>query len=303
MSHNPPSEHARYEYSDRSDVGADTGLSESPADMSHPELGDCRAAFRANITRNASWLMSLLTGVVVFGGLLGYMIHQDGLRPKDQGLAIGQLIMAALAVMCAVLLIRAVRNASGDLLLFEKGLIARRGKKLEQLRWDDVETIFEEVRVTTYDHGAATHIKHKLRFCLGDQRQMQLDLSAFLESEQISAAVADATLPRLLRDAQARLATGQLVEFGFVNLSGAGLERPGDVSGKAALGWRDVAEFTLDNGLLTIKSLRGWKPWAWKAVEDIPNLRVLIALLERNTSDALQPCSEAKNREPDLTAP
>jgi len=290
------------ECSDRNESAAGAGRIEMAGGASHPEMGECRAAFRANILRNASWLMSLAIGVAVGGVLLGYMIHQDGLWPQDLGITIVQLLMAADVVICSVLLVRAIRKANCDLLIFDKGLIARRGKQLEKIQWDDIEAVFEEVTVITYNQGAATQIRHKLRIRLRDQRQTRLDLSSFPESEQISAAIADATVPRLLHEAQVKLSAGQLVEFGFVNISGAGLERPGDVSGTAALNWRDVAEFTIDDGLLTIKSLKGWKPWAWKAVEQIPNLRVLITLLERYTTDALMPAGEKQSPLAELAA-
>jgi Family of unknown function (DUF6585) len=302
MSPYQSSEQSSAECSDRNDPGAGADPIGPAGGTSHPEMGECRAAFRANILRNASWFMSLAIGIAVCGVLLGYMIHQDGLWPQDLGLAIGQLVMAAVVVICSVLLVRAIRNANCDLLLFQKGLVARRGKQLEKIQWDDIDAVFEEVTIITYNHGAATQIRHKLRFRLRDQRETRLDLSSFPESEQISAAIANATVPRMLHEAQIKLGAGQLVEFGFVNISGAGLERPGDVSGTAALGWRDVAEFTIDDGLLTIKSLKGWKPWASKAVEEIPNLRVLIELLERYTTDALMPADEKPRPQAELVA-
>jgi uncharacterized protein DUF6585 len=271
-----------------------------PADERHPQLGELLAVYRGDITRNGSWLMSLLAGMVVCFGLFGYMVHNDGLWPKDQGLAIGQLVMAALGAFCVALLALAIRNANFRLSLYEQGLVACRGKQFEQIAWDDVDAVIEGMSITTYNHGAARQIKHKLKLRLTDGREVKLDLSSIADSERASAMVAARTLPRLVRQARAKLAAGQTVSFGYVKLRADGLERSGAGTGPSFLGWRDVAEYALDNGLLTIKSLKGWSDWFSKPVDQIENLQLLIVFLDHYTAGTPLPGSEVPTQEPEL---
>lgn len=266
----------------------------------HPQLGQCLAEFRGDITRNGSWLMSLLAGIVVCFGLFGYMVHNDGFWPKDQGLAIGQLVMAALGVVCAVLLVLAIRNANSKFQFFEKGLIARRGKQLAEFQWDDILSVTEGMSVTTYNEGVAKQTKHKVTFRLAGGREVKLDLSSVPESQHVSTMIAAATMPRLVGETKAALAAGQTVDFGYVKLRPEGLERHGDLAATKFLGWRDIAEYTLDNGYLTIKSLKGWKAWVSKPVDEIANIRVLIAFIDHYAGHMPLPGDETVSPEPEL---
>jgi len=287
---------------DCENLAGDGCSSANPAQEAHPELGQCLAVFRGDITRNGSWLMSLLAGIVVCFGLFGYMVHNDGLWPKDQGLAIGQLVMAALGLFCIALLALAIRNADFRLSLYERGLVACRGKQFEQILWNDVNAVIEGMSITTYNHGTARQIKHKLKLRLTGGREMQLDLSSVADSEGASALIAGRTLPRLMQQAKAKFAAIQPVDFGFLKVRADGLERPGGGTGVDFLGWRDIAEHSLDNGYLTIKSLKGWSDWVSKPVDQIENLQLLIALLDHYTACAPLPESAARPQEPELAA-
>ncbi len=251
---------------------------ESVAEL-HPELGQCLAAYRGDVSRNGSWLMSLIMGVVVCFGLTGYMIHNDGLWPKDQGLAIGQLVMGLLGVGCVALLVRAIRKANSDLLIFENGLIARRGKQLDKLHWDAVQSVFESMSITTYNGGVATQVKHHLRFCLDDVREVKLDLSSIGDSEEASGIIANLTVPRLVQRTREKIESGQAADFGCIKLHRDGLAKANDPAGNV-LGWRDIAEYSFDDGCVTVKSLKGWKTWVSGSLDKTPNFRVLAAFLE-----------------------
>jgi len=262
----------------------------------HPELGACLAAYRGGILRNLSWIMSLIGGAVVGFVLLGIMIQRDGFPPKDQELMLFQLAMVGLSFTCIALLVHAIRNANSDLLLFDRGLISRRGKHLTEVKWDDIDAVYEGMSIITYNHGAVTQIKHKIRFRLRDQREIKLDLSFVSNSEEVAATIAKATVPRLVREAQAKLAAGQAADFGFLKVTRDGLALAGDKT----LGWRDIGEYTINEGVLTIRSIKGWSVWAKKNTDEIPNLQVLVVFLEHHRRGATLPSSEAAHEEPAL---
>src|SRR5262245_4218996 len=267
------------------------------AGESHPELGACLAAYRGGIMRNLSWILSLVAGAIVGFVLLGIMIQRDGFLPKDQGLVLFQLAMVAISVVSIALLVLAIRNANSDLLFFEKGLISRRGQHLTQIKWDDIDAMYEGMSIIRYNHGAVTQVKHKVRLRLRDQREIKLDLSPVPNSEEVSALINQAIAPRLIREAQAKIAAGQAADFGFVKVTRDGLAMPGDKK----LGWRDVGEYTIHEGLLTIRSIKGWSVWAKKGTDEIPNFRVLVAFLEHHRTGQRLPTDQAASEEPELT--
>lgn len=270
---------------------------------SHPELGECLAAYKANLSRNLSWVGMNLLGVLFFGGVGTYMVYSDGFLPPELGLAIGQLLTLGLAVAWVVMIALSLRGANADLLLFENGVRSCKGRRIEEFKWADIEAVLEGMSVTTYEHGAATQVKHKIRFHMTDKREIKLDLSFVPDSEEVSAIISGATMPRLVRRVQERLAAGQLAEFGAIKLRPDGLERPGDFSGTQTLTWADLKEFKVDNGYLTIKSQQNWvMPWYWKSIEEIPNVRVLLAFIEHHTSGVPLPTADERDQERALAA-
>jgi Family of unknown function (DUF6585) len=262
----------------------------------HPKLGQCLASFRGGIMRNLSWLLSLVAGAVVGFVILGVMIHNDGFWPKDQGLALFQLAMVGLSVTSIGLLVHAIRNANSDLLFFDRGLISRHGKQLTQIKWDEIAAVYEGMSIIKYNHGAVTQIKHKIRFRLRDQREIKLDLSPVPNSEEVSSLIVSAIAPRLIRETQAKLAAGQAADFGFLKVTRDGLALAGDKK----LAWRDIGEYTIHEGLLTIRSIKGWSVWAKKGTDEIPNFRVLVAFLEHHRSGQPLPGSKSESEEPEL---
>jgi hypothetical protein len=264
----------------------------------HPELGQCLAAYRAGLLRNLSWILSLVAGAIVGFVLLGVMIQRDGFPPNDQGLLLFQLAMVGISLTSIGLLVYSLRNANSDLLFFERGLIARRGKQLTQIKWNDIDAFYEGMSIIRYNHGAVTQIKHKIRFRLRDQREIKLDISSFNNSEEASAMIASAIVPRLAREAQAKLEAGQAVDFGFLKVTREGLALPGDKT----LGWRDIGEYTINEGLLTIRSIKGWSVWVKKNTDEIPNLQVLVVFLEHHRCGAPLPGHEAGRDEQELAA-
>jgi len=267
-----------------------------PAGEPHAELGECLAAYRGGILRNLSWILSLVAGAIVGFVLLGIMIQRDGFPPNDQGLLLFQLAMVGISLTSISLLVYALRHANSDLLFFERGLISRRGKQLTQIKWNDIDAFYEGMSIVRYNHGAVTQIKHKIRFRLRDQREIKLDLSSINNSEEVTAMIASATVPRLAREAQARLDAGQTVDFGFLEVTRDGLALNGDKT----LGWRDIGEYTINQGLLTIRSIKGWSVWAKKNTDEIPNLQVLVVFLEHHRCGASVPGHEAGRDEQEL---
>src|SRR5262245_3869632 len=116
MSHDATCERSENECQDIDDFdaadAADPGpVDNTPAGEPHPQLGECLASFRGDITRNLSWMGVLLMGIVVSGGMLAYVIHKEGLW-SNEGLPIFHAVMAALLVTCITLLVLAIRNAN-----------------------------------------------------------------------------------------------------------------------------------------------------------------------------------------------
>jgi hypothetical protein len=126
---------------------------------------------------------------------------------------------------------------------------------------------------------------------------VKLDLSFVPDSEEVSGIVASAIVPRLIEETQAKLKSGQAADFGCVKMRSDGLE-----SGGKTLGWRDIAEYNVDNGYLTIKALKGWSAWLSKSLDEIPNFRVLVAFLEHYRTSAPQPGGDSSRQQPELAA-
>jgi hypothetical protein len=252
-----------------------------PKETSHPEYGDVVAKFRGTIGRNAVHIGMLFLGMGFFALVLVKMLVIDKLRVDQH--AIGLLVMAGGVAACGFMFIRALVGADADLVLFTNGLMARKGSTLHEFKFDDIESVTESVTQHIVGDKTVSRVSHWIELGLkGRAKPLRLDLSFVPSSEEVSGIVHAATLPRLIEAATQALTARQELPYGkYLKLRSDGPMRRGVWGGWEFIPWGRIDAVSVEDGSLKITTRHdGMFPWYWWAVDQIPNFRVLLAILQ-----------------------
>jgi hypothetical protein len=159
--------------------------------------------------------------------------------------------------------------------LYEHGLAYTSRKGLEMWRWEEVAQLFAAI-TRHYTNGVYTGTTHV--YTLIDRQNRRLVLNDSLEHiEDLGKAVEAATFPALYAGTSAQYNSGMAVVFGPVTISKSGIQFKNKV-----FPWTDVKEVTIRRGILQVsKKDGGWFSGASAAVAGIPNLRVLLSIIDQ----------------------
>jgi len=159
--------------------------------------------------------------------------------------------------------------------VYERGLAYSSRKGLELWQWEQVARLF--VAITRhYTNGVYTGTTHV--YTLMDNQSRKLVLNDSLEQiEALGQSVEAQTFPLLYASASSQYNSGVAVSFGPVLLSKAGLQ-----FNKKVYPWADVKQVSIKRGVLQVaRKDGGLFSGASVAVSGIPNLRVLLSILDQ----------------------
>ena len=186
------------------------------------------------------------------------------------------LVISGVLLLIAVLAgLEAYAEWVRGAVLYEGGLAYRSRKGIQTWRWEDVDRFYTAI-TRHYTNGIYTGTTHV--YTLMDRQKKRLVLSdAFRHVEDLGKSIEQSIFPRLYGQAADRYNGGEALEFGPVSLSKGGIQ-----IGKKVYPWSEVRQVSIQRGILRVsKKDGGWFSGAQAAASAIPNLRVLLSIMDQ----------------------
>jgi len=160
---------------------------------------------------------------------------------------------------------------------YERGFAYNDRKGIQIWQWEDVLSMKSAI-TRHYTNGIYTGTTHV--YTLTNRQNQRLVLSdSFGKVEELAKYIDQNIFPLLYAHATDQYNAGQTIIFGQVAISKAGI-----VIGKKTYPWTDVKEVSIHQGILKVsRKDGGWFSVASAAASVIPNLRVLLSIIDQVT--------------------
>ncbi len=245
-------------------------------------LGAPRAWFQTkawNRVGNLVMFFLLLSAscLLFFYGLYDTYLAYEKHGPAmiDDKIITPTLIAFALFALGALAGWGAYANWTKGAAVYDKGFVLRDRKGLHPWAWEDVASFTASV-TRHYTNGIYTGTTHTYTI-LNKQSERLVLGDSFKNVEQLAALIEQSTFPILYDRAAAQYNSGQAVVFGPVAFSKSGI-----VIGKKTYPWPEVQQVSIHQGFLKVsKKGGGWFSGASAAASTIPNLRVLLSIIDQ----------------------
>ncbi len=240
--------------------------------QSHNLVGMLVAEHHANPRAQREALMAGwgLVAVGAFFALIGLLVSKGqwpALVVSVAGLPV--------ALIGVVALVGRQRRRDLCVRLFTDGFTRTLSGQTVAVHWDEVAEVWQNV-IQTYRGSAHTNTTHIYTVCLADGRKFvfndQVDKIAGL-----GAALQQQCAARMLPRAREAYNAGEVITFGPLSVN-----RDGITKGSATLPWEQVEQVELRRGVLHVRKKKERRDWAFAMASKIPNLPVLIALVNQN---------------------
>ncbi|GHO99016.1 hypothetical protein KSF_090640 [Reticulibacter mediterranei] len=242
---------------------------------------------RSSIGYGVGGLLVLGFAALMLGVLLEDDIAHHNIGAGDWLMAAFLLLLLGIILGCCRLIFHALALiiSKPKIYQFKQGLVILRGNRASSYPWRQVKFLWKTVidhylkqsgtftSTVTYQ-GRSYHFTLRLQ----DDRKLRLDndLEHIRElGEQIDQEVFQALWPAAL----ASLEAGETLSFGNFRIDAQGLIR-----GQKALSWKDWPLLTVNKGSVTIKAAGQEKAWAKSELAEIPNYRLFLALIGRQSN-------------------
>jgi len=245
-------------------------------------LGGLIEIFPLRKGRRWTWLvvaLILLTasaGVKIYGITLAYLgWKRYGAAVVGESLFWPLVIAAGLFLLSLIFAGVAYSNWIKAIALYQNGFtyIDRRG--LHPWRWRDITAL--RMAVTNHDilglHTGTTHA-----YTIENRSGNRLALNdGFSRAEELARVIEENTFSLLFDQAAQQYNVGKNLTFGPVMVNKAGIQ-----VGRRSYGWGEVQQVSIQQGILKVsKKGGGWFSGAREAASNIPNLRVLLNVIDR----------------------
>ena len=169
----------------------------------------------------------------------------------------------------------AYANWNKGVAVYDRGFAYHDRKGIQLWRWEDVLSLTAAV-TRHYTNGVYTSTTHI--YTLFNQRNERLVLSDMFKGvEQLAAAIEQAIFPLLYERASTQYNAGQMIVFGPMSVSKAGIQ-----IGKKTYPWAEVEQVSIHQGVLRVsKKGGGWFSGASAMAASIPNLRVVLSIIDQ----------------------
>ena len=158
---------------------------------------------------------------------------------------------------------------------YERGFAYNDRKGIQIWRWEDVVSMKTAI-TRHYTNGIYTGTTHI--YTLYNRLNQRLVLAdSFVKIEELAKNIDQSIFPLLYGRAADQYNAGQTIVFGPVAISIAGI-----AIGKKTYPWTDVKEVSIHQGILKVsRKDGGWFSGASAAASSIPNLRVLLGIIDQ----------------------
>jgi hypothetical protein len=222
----------------------------------------------------------LLAGGAVLGALFGvydaYVMAQRYGQIKFWDTLIPYLIFGALALLIGVGMaawsLFHWRHALG---LYEHGFAYHNQSELMSVRWSEVASFYMSI-TRNYTNGVYTGTTHIYTVHLMDGRKLVFG-DVFENVEALGNGLQEMLFPVQYRRASEQFNAGQTVTFDKISLH----KTEGLTIDNKKYPWHEIENISLNQGMLQVaKKGGGWFSGASKMVASIPNLQVLLTLVD-----------------------
>lgn len=158
---------------------------------------------------------------------------------------------------------------------YEGGFAYNDRKGIQIWRWEDVVSMMSAItrHYTIGIYSGTTHM-YTLYNC---QNQRLVLSDSFDKVEELAKLIDENIFPLLYGPAADQYNAGQAIAFGPVTISKTGI-----AIGKKTYPWTDVSEVSIHQGILKVSRKEGgWFSGASAAASAIPNLRVLLTIIQQ----------------------
>ena len=221
----------------------------------------------------------LLAGAVLvflFGAYETYLAYRlHGPAMIDDKLT-GPLVIAFILFMFGLLAgWSAYANWNKGVAAYERGFAYRDRKGIQVWSWENVVSMKSAI-TRHYINGIYTGTTHI--YTLYNRQNQRLVLSDSIgKVEELAKSIDQSIFPLLYGPAADQYNAGGTIAFGPVAISKAGI-----AIGKKTYPWTDVKEVSIHQGILKVSRKEGgWFSGASAAASAIPNLRILLTILQQ----------------------
>ena len=215
-------------------------------------------------------------GLFFYGIYSAYSSYQKhGISIVDDKLIVPVIIAIVLFLLGILAGWSAFDNWNKGVLLYGQGFALRSRKGVKTWRWDEIVSMTAAV-TRHYTNGIYTGTTHA--YTLFNRQSEKLVLNdIFKKVEELAEAIGQNLFPLLYERAAQEYNEGKLLTFGPVTTSKAGIQ-----IGKKVYPWTEVKDVSIHQGTLKVsKKDGGWFSGATASAAAIPNLRVLLAIIDQ----------------------
>jgi hypothetical protein len=214
--------------------------------------------------------------VFLYGIYDTYMAYQKhGPAMIDDKMTVPVIIAFVLFLLGLVAGWSAYANWNKGVAIYERGFAIRDRKGIQIWRWEDIVSLTAAV-TRHYTNGIYTGTTHV--YTLFNRQNERLVVNdAFVKVDELANGIEQSIFPLLYERAAQQYNDGQLLVFGLVAASKAGIQ-----IGKKTYPWQDVKEVSIRQGVLKVsRKDGGWFSGASASAATIPNLRVLLTIINQ----------------------
>ena len=212
----------------------------------------------------------------LYGVYAAYSAYQKhGVAVIDDQLIVPMIIAIVLFLLGLLAAWSAFVNWNRGVLLYERGFAVRSRKDIQTWRWEDIISMTAAVtrHYTNGIYSGTTHV-----YTLVNRQNERLVINdVFSKVNELADAIGQNIFPLLYERASQDFNEGKPLAFGPVITSKAGIQ-----IGKKTYPWTDVNVVSIHQGTLKVtRKDGGWFSGATASAASIPNLSVLLAILNQ----------------------
>lgn len=210
---------------------------------------------------------ALTNPLLIIGGALGLIALDILLLIAVYNIGFIVYVFLILPIVAIVYAARALPICNMRIHIFTNGFIRANGSKIDVVRWEQIEAIWQ--RSVRSRYGSTSHTYTVMR---GDGLKMKFN-SLIKRVGDLGSALQDQVSRLQTPRAIAAYNSGNTVMFGKISVSMQGIS-----NGSKTLPWNEVSAVTLKRGYVTVQRQGGWS-MNWASVSDTPNYHVLLNLV------------------------
>ncbi|MBO0781913.1 MAG: hypothetical protein J2P37_24095 [Ktedonobacteraceae bacterium] len=238
------------------------------------QLGTPLAEYRGGFTGRS--IGGIILGII-FTGLFGAIaigIMNDSSSSSSDGGPIIIMVVLALVGLCFLLwsIIAPIIYSSWRVYVCSDGFVFAKGSEVQPTRWEHVQAVWQSV-TRHYRNGIYTGTTHKYTVERSDGYKVVFD-DRFKKVSDLGDTLSNKATAIMLPRVLAAYNAGNVVNFGPLSVQLQGVS-----NGRELLPWSQISDFSVNQGIVSVRKEGKWLNWSSVEVAKIPNFFVFMALV------------------------